>query len=139
MQEEKIVEFEEGILMPSKEKVQSGILPLMAVNQPTKHKVRLVLDFREVNTYISCHMGRETMREWRQTIGAATIVDPKLAYLQLHVTEKLWQYQLVRYKKFTYYYIGVWVERCTKYHGGCAQDCTEAGGDNRASHKLLCR
>ena len=36
----------EGILVPWEGEVE-GILPLMAVEQPTKHKVRPVLDFRE--------------------------------------------------------------------------------------------
>lgn len=41
-------------------------------------------------------------QEWRQTMGAATIVDLQSAYLQLHVVENLWQYQLIMYKGATY-------------------------------------
>ena len=87
----------------------NGVLPLMAVVQPTKKKVRPVLDFRELNAYVMCHTGddvtdicAETLREWRQTQGAASIVDLKSAYLQIHVDEKLWKYQLVRFKGKTY-------------------------------------
>ena len=39
---------EEGILMPWGERVESGILPLMVVEQQTKGKVRPVLDFRKL-------------------------------------------------------------------------------------------
>ena len=81
----------------------------MAVIQPTKNKVRPVLDFRELNEYVKCHTGDdvadvcgEVLREWRRTAGASAIVDLKSAYLQLHVHEKLWKYQLVSYGGKTY-------------------------------------
>ena len=52
--------------------VQVGVLPLMAVLKPTKGKVRLVFDFREVNSHVECHTGREivnvcgeTLKKWR--------------------------------------------------------------------------
>ena len=35
----------------------NGVIPLMAVVQPTKNKVRPVLDFREINDYVECHTG----------------------------------------------------------------------------------
>lgn len=99
----------EGILMPWKENVSTGVIPLMAVEQATKNKVRPVLDFRELNQYVSCHTGdevtdicTETLRTWRQTTGAASIVDLKAAYLQLRVSPDLWKYQLVNYKGKTY-------------------------------------
>lgn len=37
--------MKEGILILWKEKVESGVLPLIAVVQPVKFEVRLVLDF----------------------------------------------------------------------------------------------
>ncbi|XP_035828301.1 uncharacterized protein LOC101862068 [Aplysia californica] len=101
--------IEEGILLPWNEKVEIGIIPLMAVVQPTKNKVRPVLDYRELNKYISSHTGGdftdvcgETLREWRQTTDAATIVDLKGAYLQIRVSQDLWKYQLVNFKGKTY-------------------------------------
>lgn len=101
--------IEEGILMPWEEKVHVGIIPLMAVYQPTKKKVRPVLDFRELNKYVNCHTGddvidvcTETLREWRQETGAATIVDLKAAYLQIRISKELWRYQLVNYKGKTF-------------------------------------
>ena len=88
---------------------EEGVLPLMAVIQPTKNKVRPVLDFQELNGHVMCHTGDdvtdmygETLKEWRQTRGASTIVDLKSTYLQIHVAEKLWKYQLVSYKRKTY-------------------------------------
>lgn len=38
--------IEKGILMPWREETTSDVLPLTVVIQPTKNKVRLVLDFR---------------------------------------------------------------------------------------------
>lgn len=101
--------IDEGILMPWGEEVVDGVLPLMAVIQPTKNKVRPVLDFRELNNYVMLHTGDnitdvcgETLRQWRQMRGAGTIVDLKSAYLQIHVAKKLWKYQLVKHKGKTY-------------------------------------
>ena len=60
----------------------------MTVVQPIKKKVRPVLDFQELNKYVSCNtrdgidVYKEVMREW--------IVDLKSAYLQVHVDKKLW-------------------------------------------------
>lgn len=55
-------------------------------------------------TYVECFTAAkpQTLREWRQTRGASTIVDLELAYLLLRVDEKLWKYKLVRYKGRTY-------------------------------------
>ena len=100
--------IEEGILKPWDGEVE-GVIPLMAVEQPTKNKVRPVLDFRELNQFVDCHTGDElidvcqdTLREWRKVRGDAEVVDLKAAYLQLHVNPKLWKYQLVQYKGQTY-------------------------------------
>ncbi|XP_076049685.1 uncharacterized protein LOC143030423 [Oratosquilla oratoria] len=101
--------IEEGILSPWKELVEGGILPLIAVAQPTKSRVRLVLDFRELNQFVRCHTGdefvhvcSETLSTWHRMRGASAIVDLSVAYLQIHVAKKLWKYQLVKYKGRTY-------------------------------------
>jgi ribonuclease HI len=86
------------------EPVTSGIIPLMAVLQPAKGKVRPVFDFRELNEYTLCHTGDEIavcdekLREWRRGSTNLKIVDLKAAYLQLGVSEHLWKYQIVKYK-----------------------------------------
>ena len=96
--------IEEGILQEWTHEV-GGVLPLMAVVQETKHKVRPVLDFRELNQYVECHTGDdvidvcgEKLREWRRTEGEAQIVDLKAAYLQIRVADELRKHQLVRWK-----------------------------------------
>ena len=97
-----------GILVPWKGEGK-GVLPLMAVFQATKKKVRPVLDYHELNRFVTCHTGSniidvcdEKMRKWRRLEGGTAIMDLKSAYLQLHVAKKLWQYQLVSYKGKTY-------------------------------------
>lgn len=117
MEPEKLAKFEEevdkwieeGILMPWHEEVKEGIIPLMAVVQETKNKVRPVLDFREANESVECHTGDELidacddmLRQWRRVSGEPEIVDLKSAYLQLRVAPELWKYQLVKYKGKTY-------------------------------------
>ena len=85
--------------------MESGILPLMEVEQQTKGKVRPVLDFRELNESVECYTGdnvADVLREWRQMEGEIALDDLKSAYLQVRVAKELWQYQLVRYKGETY-------------------------------------
>jgi hypothetical protein len=48
--------IDEGILVPT-EDPGGNILPLMAVKQENKGKVRPVLDFRNLNEYVLCHTG----------------------------------------------------------------------------------
>ena len=100
--------IEDGILIPWKGEGK-GVLPLMVVFQATKKKVRPVLDYRELNRFVACHTGSdiidvcdEKMRKWRRLEEGTAIVDPKSAYLQVHVAKELWQYQLVNYKGKTY-------------------------------------
>lgn len=64
-----------------------------------KSKVRPVLDFQEMNGHISCYtdgemtdIHDERLCVWIQSTKAAIIVNLKLAYLQLHLSDKLWQY-----------------------------------------------
>ena len=100
----------EGILVPCEKKVTQGIIPLMAVDQTNKGKVRPVLDFRELNKYVACHTGDDVMdvcgqrlREWRRMEGDAALVDLKGAYLQIRIAKDLWKYQIVNYNNQSYY------------------------------------
>lgn len=86
-----------------------GIIPLLAVVQPTKDKVRPVMDYRELNAFVESHTGdeeiavcAEKVRKWRQLQGELKMVDLKSAYLQIHVSPDLWQYQVVRYNGVHY-------------------------------------
>ncbi|XP_068240111.1 uncharacterized protein [Palaemon carinicauda] len=86
----------EGILVPWKEKVDVGIIPLMAVKQPTKNRMRPVLYFKELNVNVKCHTGddvtdvcSETLRKWRQTGENASVVDLKILKTVLSRNEKI--------------------------------------------------
>ena len=99
----------EGILLPvpQTDEVHS-IIPLMAIEQAKKGKVRPVLDFRRLNEYVSCHSGgsvvcEDTLRRWRKMGANLTLLDLRKAYLQLHVDRSLWKYQVVRFKEKNYY------------------------------------
>ena len=99
----------EGIMVPWTDQVHEGILPLLAVDQPNKNKVRPVLDYRELNNYIENHTGgdfidvcSERLREWRKARGSLVVVDLKAAYLQIKIESDLWKYQLINYKGKTY-------------------------------------
>ena len=48
--------IKEEILIPWNSK-GDGLLPLMAIEQQTKNKIRPVLDFRELNNHVKCHTG----------------------------------------------------------------------------------
>ena len=87
--------IDEGILIPWRGEVK-GVIPLMAVEQPTKNKIRTVLDFRELNESVKCHTGddatdvcSEKLREWRKLEGDGDMVDLKAAYLQIKVAESV--------------------------------------------------
>ena len=86
-----------------------GAIPLLAVIQPTKDKVCPVMDYRELNDFVECHTGDDMVavcgkkvRKWRQLQGELKVVDLKSAYLQIHISEELWTYQIVRYKGVHY-------------------------------------
>lgn len=71
--------IKEDILVPWTGATDEGIISLLAVEQPTKNKIRPVFDFRELNQYVECHTGddsidicNETLREWRQMDGVTS-------------------------------------------------------------------
>ena len=71
-----------------------GIIPMFAVVQPNKDKVMPVMDFGELNDYVSSHTGQsvvcgEKLREWRRLGTAVKLIDLKSAYLQVSVDESL--------------------------------------------------
>ena len=55
-----------------------GLIPLMAVVKQNKSKVRLVLDFKELNTHIdTCtahsNVCADRMREWRRGVNVSVV------------------------------------------------------------------
>ena len=95
MSEGWLVPYDETRLGPPR-----GLIPLMAIEQPNKQKVRPVMDYRELNSYITAHTAEadvcaEQLRRWRRRGKDVAIVDLRRAYLQLHVDERLWPFQTV--------------------------------------------
>ena len=95
--------IDEGWLVPYREEEfgrARALIPLMAVDQPHKGKVRPVLDFRELNSHIPVHAANadvcaEELRKWRRHGVKVAVVDLEKAYLQLHIDRSLWPYQTV--------------------------------------------
>lgn len=84
-----------------------GSLPLMAVFQEHKDKVRPVMDFRKLNAFVSSHTGdsvvcNESLRKWRQMGSNLSLLDLSNAYLQIHVDKSMWPYQIVNFEGKTY-------------------------------------
>ncbi|XP_065646575.1 uncharacterized protein LOC136076869 [Hydra vulgaris] len=81
----------------------NGIIPLMAVTQRNKLKIRPVMDYRELNQFVSSHTAdgdvcSTILRNWRKLGENLEIIDLKKAYLQIRVDEALWKYQVVEYE-----------------------------------------
>ena len=95
--------IEEGWLRPYNEQEHGpvrGLIPLMAVTQEAKDKVRPVLDYRELNEHLVAHTAeadvcRDQLRKWRQHGDDVAVIDLKKAFLQLHVAQELWPFQTV--------------------------------------------
>lgn len=95
--------IENGWLVPYNEAVDGpprGLIPLMAVEQNNKTKVRPVLDCRELNSHVEAHTAdadvcADTLRRWRRHGANIAVVDLKRAYLQLRTDRRLWPFQTV--------------------------------------------
>ena len=98
--------IQDGWLVPYNERVHGpvkGTIPLMAVVQQNKKKVRPVLDFRELNSYVDAHTAEadvcvEKLREWRRRGQKVALMDLRKAYLQIHVHPSLWSCQTVVFR-----------------------------------------
>ena len=82
-----LIPYPENELCPPK-----GLIPLTAILQESKQKVRPVMDYRELNEHVNAYTANadvcaQTMREWRQQGPKAAIVDLRRAYLQMHVEQ----------------------------------------------------
>ena len=85
------------------EGMYNGIIPLMAVVQRNKSKVRPVMNYREPNQFVSSHtadgdVSSRKLCSWRKLGENLDIIDLKKAYLKINVDEALWKYQVVEYK-----------------------------------------
>ena len=80
-----------------------GLIPLIAVIQQNKQKVRPVLDYRELNDHVDPFMARadictKKLREWLQAGLNLSVLDLCKAYLQVYMHQSLWSYQTVLFK-----------------------------------------
>ena len=80
-----------------------GLIPLMAVVQRNKKKVRPVMDFRELNAHIDAFTAEsdvcsERLREWRRQGVNVCVIDLAKAYLQIRIHDSLWPYQTVNFR-----------------------------------------
>ena len=87
-------------------------VPLMAVLQATKNKVRPVLDYREVNSYVHASRAEddvcaEKMSEWRKFPTNSSTIDIRDAYMQIRVERECSRHQTVRYKGQEYELTGM--------------------------------
>ena len=80
-----------------------GLVPLLAIAQPSKAKVRPVMDYRELNSYVDAHTAdsdvcAEKVREWRKMGTNTATLDLRTAYMQVGIQESLWPYQTVMFQ-----------------------------------------
>ena len=120
-----------------------GLIPLMAIVQQNKDKVRPVMDFRELNSHVDAFTANadvcaDKIREWRRLGTNVAIVDLRRAYLQIRVHESLWSYQTnLWWSKILPHEAGVWFE--------CGAQCDEvrthrsadAGRNSRPCHFIV--
>lgn len=90
-----LVPYDEALLGPPR-----GLLPLMAVVQGSKSKVRPCLDYRQLNSHVLAHTAdadvcQDTVRKWRRHGTNLAVVDLKRAYLQIRAHQRLWPFQTV--------------------------------------------
>ena len=75
----------------------------MAIEHPTKDKIRPVMDYRKLNQHVDAFTANADvyaakLREWRQKGSNVALLDLKRAYLQIKVDELLWPFQTVMIK-----------------------------------------
>ncbi|XP_043211053.1 uncharacterized protein LOC122375611 [Amphibalanus amphitrite] len=95
--------IDNGWLIPYDQSVYGpprGLLPLMAVEQGSKCKVRPCLDYRQLNSHVPAHTAEadvctDTLRRWRRHGKNLAVVDLKRAYLQIRTDQRLWPFQTV--------------------------------------------
>ena len=77
-----------------------GLIPLMAVAQHNKAKVRPLMDYRQLNAHVDAFTAdadvcASKLREWRQLGSNVSLLDLRKAYLQVRVSETMWPFQTV--------------------------------------------
>ena len=85
---------------------ETGLIPLMVVEQITKGKAQPVEDYREVNQFASSNGATtdvcgDKLSEWRQMPENCVILDLKDAYMQIHAHPSCSNFQRVRFEGCT--------------------------------------
>ena len=83
------------------------VIPLMAVVQEKKNKVRPVLDFRELNEFVECSgadadVCKEKLRSWRQKSSNCALFYLCDAYMHIDVVDECSKYQIVQFEEDYY-------------------------------------
>ena len=103
--------IDDGYLVPhnlEKHGELRGVIPLMAICQANKGKVRPVMDYRQLNSHVISEPCYDTdvcgdkLRAWRRMGTDLVLLDLRKAYLQLFVGDDLVRYQGVKYRGKTY-------------------------------------
>ena len=84
-----------------------SLIPLMAVVQQSKSKVKPVMDYRELNQYVDtftadANVCASKLRGWHQHGPNVSLLDLRRAYLQVWVSESLWLFQTVMFASKRY-------------------------------------
>ena len=82
-------------------------IPLMAVLQENKQKVRPVMDYHELIEHVDPYTARadvcaHKLREWWQQGLDVAILDLRRAYLQICIEKLLWPFQTIEIKGTRY-------------------------------------
>ena len=82
---------------------EDGVIPLMAVVQEKKDKVRPVLDFQELNEFVECSGADadacdEKTEIMEAEIGNCALLDLRDAYMQISVADECSKYQTVEFE-----------------------------------------
>ena len=106
--ENEILQWQQnGWLLPYSEEEldpHKGLIPLIAVVQEQKQKVRPVLDYRELNGFVNAFTANaevcaQKLGEWRRQGVNVSFLDLRNAYLQIHV-DKAFQTVIFRGQRF---------------------------------------
>ena len=86
---------------------EKGLIPLIVVEQITKGKARPVMDYREVNQFVSSSGANadvcgDKLREWRQMPENCAILDLRDTYMQIHAHLLCSKFQRVRFEGRNY-------------------------------------
>lgn len=86
--------------------------------------MRPAMEYRELNEHVDADICSAKLREWRQQGVNVAILDLRNAYLQVHVYESLWPYQVVmiQRKRFCLKQLGFFLYPCSLLRSRLGED-----------------